>query len=193
MFNQWWWYLRFFFYNITSDKYSLIFMLEISALIYNFIWKITKLSWQRSARPQGLKGYEGKCQGIKRRRFRKAKHKKKHIKKDSYRKIPKFLNFRFMLQTVFVRRYNKQVTPPHPPPSQKKKRDSGRYLRPVIFIGNQMVWPTTSLWREHLISFKIVFLFYFNSQGSPACKVDCLWGFVVWSVHNTKWRVSSEH
>ena len=23
--------------------------------------------------------------------------------------------------------------------------------------------------------------------------MDCLWGFVVWSVHNTKWRVSSEH
>ena len=59
-------------------------------------------------------------------------------------------------------------------------------------IGNQMVYPTTSLWREHLSSFKIVF-FFFNSQGSPACKVDCLWGFVVWSVHNTKWRVSSEH
>ena len=43
-----------------------------------------------------------------------------------------------------------------------KKRDCGRYLWPVIFIGNQLVWPTTCFWREHLSSFEFVFFFFFS-------------------------------
>ena len=75
--------------------------------------KLEKLSWQRSARLQGLKGYERRCQGIKRRRFRKAKHTKKHIKNDSNRKIG-----------TSSSRYDKQVTTT----TTTKKRDCGRYL-----------------------------------------------------------------
>ena len=85
--------------NITTNH-------TITKLIYDFICEIRNLSWQRSARLQGLKGYEQRCQGIKRRRFRKGKHTKKHIKNDSNRKIRKVLNFRFMLQAFLYLKFS---------------------------------------------------------------------------------------
>ena len=137
-------------------------MFEISALIYNFTCEITKLSWQRSARLQGLKIYEWRCLGIK-RHVRKPKHTKKQIKKDYNRKIRKALSLKLFCMCVKLKsRYHKQVTKK----KKKKKRDCGRYLWPVIFRGNQLVWPTTCFWREHLSSFEFVFFsffFFYNS------------------------------
>ena len=130
-------------------------MLENSALIYNFTCEITKLSFQRTARLQGLKIYEWRCHSIT-RRFRKPKHTKEQIKKDYNRKIRKVLSLKLFCMCVKLKsRYDKQVTK-----KKKKKRDCGRYLWPVIFIGNQMVLPTTCFRRERLSSFEFVFFFF---------------------------------
>ena len=87
---------------------QLIMLLPI--LIYNFTCGITKLSWQHSARLQGLQIYEWRCHGIA-RHLRKPKHTKEQITKDYNRKIRKVLSLKLFCMCVKLKsRYDKQVT-----------------------------------------------------------------------------------
>ena len=72
---------------------QLIMLLPI--LIYNFTCEITKLSWQHSARLQGLQIYECRRHGI-----AKPKHTKEQIKKDYNRKIRKVLSLKLFCMWV---------------------------------------------------------------------------------------------